>query len=57
MVKTLNEKYASRTSIKIKFDVLPTDELGSVLLIFLYGEDWENDNVKPGYVTLMELKY
>ncbi len=54
MVKTLNEKYARRTSIKIKFDVLPTDELGKVLLVFLYGEDWENDNVKPGYVSSLQ---
>lgn len=54
MVKTLNEKYADRTNIRIKFDVLPTDELGSVLLVFLYGEDWENDNVKQGYVSSLQ---
>ena len=41
-------------NIRIKFDVLPTDELGSVLLVFLYGEDWENDNVKQGYVSSLQ---
>ena len=54
MVKTLNEKYASKTNIIVRFDVLPTDELGAVLLVFLYGEDWENDNVKPGYVSSLQ---
>ena len=54
MVKTLNEKYASKTNIIVRFDVLPTDELGAVLLVFLYGEKWENDNVKQGYVSSLQ---
>ena len=54
MVKTLNEKYANKTNIIVRFDVLPTDELGAVLLVFLYGEKWENDNVKQGYVSSLQ---
>ena len=54
MVKTLNEKYASKTNIIVRFDVLPTDELGAVLLVFLYGEKWENDNVKQEYVSSLQ---
>lgn len=54
VVKGLDEDYENTTNINVRFDALPTSELGEVLLVFLMDGEWKNKNIDHKYVSSVQ---
>lgn len=51
IARGLDVDYENSTNINVRFDTVPTKELGEIMLVFLMDGEWENKNTNPDYVS------
>ena len=51
VARGLDSDFADSTNINVRFDAIPTKELGEVIFVFLMEGDWQNDNTDQNFVS------